>query len=294
MLPYDVLRLILCKATEDYDFMTELPQMIMALYESGRELRYFLRNDRLFWQELFSRKGLVFDKNIENYFLYYISGEWIEYIQYNGSTMINWGYGVFLEDGEDYFVYPLGIKVKEDHFFIDKDYLCILKDEVIFIYHKDLRYHGLIKSVRVKDAISIYIKETIIGIILGIKYRTEGWRAFMLDNLFKINYLDDVDPINIFSSGFIDISGSYYRFDCSPLREWESELFSGDNIIPCPHDSSRVAILINTMNIFLNTFFVDCNTGEEIIPKSSSTLIYNMDKTKLTFIAEQEYEAKFH
>lgn len=278
------IKVLLLGVTEKLDWFTELPYQLLYLYENSREIRSFLIKDRSFWRKIFARVGLRIRQPVENYFLYYMRAKWMKKIKYQrGKRLEFWGGACFLEKENGFFtIYPGTKEIHKNYLNICRKYLCILEDDKISVYFEKFNEKNIVRVFKVLDDenLAIYIRETIIGVVIGFNIAPETWRAILLNGQ-SIPCLDNVPPKNISICGFRDIHG-YHRFDNSPLMDWE-EILSTDACLIHPTDSSKAMIMKGD---YINQIFCfDVQTGYETDIheklKRSDYIIQNLSKTKL-------------
>lgn len=278
MLPHDILRLILLKATEDEDWYLSLPCALINFYKTCDEFKEFLTSDKLFWKILFSRMGLKIRESVEDYFSYFVMGEWIERINYRGCDLLIWGGLTFLGEMDTYRVYPLNLLIKKSHLSTDKEYLAVLEDDKISIYHKEFSEQNKKYTIQDEGIISLYIKDTVIGLILGILYPTRR-SVMILGEHLSVSYLEPLPSKWIYTYGYFS-GRNYHRFDNSPLRKWEEGLFSRMHSIAHPFDSSKVIFSWDNREIS----YIDADTGEETEGVLVNRVSYNEDRTKIIYV----------
>lgn len=279
-------RAILLGVTEKLDWFTELPFQLSFLYRSSPLMRFFLSNDRAFWVKIFARVGLKLRGHITNYFFYYVYGKWMIRIKCNSEYRVEfWGRACFVEREDGFFtVYPNMLKIKSNQLSICRDYLCLLKDNTLSVYFKEFDKNNIIQTMNLNEGenLSIYIKETVLGVILGFSNAPAVWRAILLDGQ-RISLLDDVPPNDITFYGY-RASHRYYRFDNSPLRDWE-EILSGLSYLIHPTDSTK-AMVIKEKSGKIFCFNLETGNEEEICRnlKRDDFLIRDLTKTKFFVI----------
>lgn len=287
MYPDDILRLIFIKATEGMEWFNELPSMLKNIYEI-RQFRRFLNRDKLFWREIYKRMGLNLIES-EKYFDDYNSMKWLYHINLEDTKGDVWD-GIFFkkQNRQMRVIYPHKIKINEHHFSICGNYLAIMKDNIILIYYKHMNEESIIHCLTgncIMNVEAIYIKETYLGLILGISDCQDQWGSYLLGEphsreITRLPLLDNIKPCDIFKNGYYDEFNDYYRFDNSPISKKEMKLYyeENDSIFVDPCNSSIVIKLDSNREIH----YYDTNTGGRLKNEHNETYqyIYNKNRTK--------------